>query len=72
MSRQCPPASVHNSPRNEERDLVILLIKQELNSVKSRLGVGGVKDGLHQQDVRPGVQEGPGLGGVGVNKLIKG
>ncbi len=46
-------------------------LKQGLDGIESRLGVGGVEDGLHEEQVHPSIQQGPGLLAVGVHQFFK-
>ena len=71
LSGQCSTTFVHNRAGHPERNLVILVLEQKLDSVEGRLGVGRVEDRLNEEQVRSSVKQSAGLGGVGVNKLIK-
>ena len=71
LSGQCSTTFVHNRAGHPERNLVILVLEQKLDSVESCLGVGRVEDGLHGEDVHPSVKQGTTLGSVGIDQLVK-
>mmetsp|Transcript_15416 Transcript_15416/g.42734 ORF Transcript_15416/g.42734 Transcript_15416/m.42734 type:complete len:213 (+) Transcript_15416:2842-3480(+) len=72
LSRQCSSRLIHQSTRDEQRDIQSSYIKVLSNSIDSCLCIESIKDSFHHQDITTSINQTNNLFKVGINKLIKG
>ena len=72
LARKGSTRLVHKCPRNKHRNVQATEFEKLPNSIQGCLGIQGVKNGLHHEDVTSSIHQTNNLLKVGLHQLIKG